>query len=389
MNSESDVCTICDSDLSTLRSTLLPVEDPTWPKLRIADLFAGCGGLSLGMQRAAHSAGYALDVRLALDSDPVAVNMYRKTFPAAATFCEPIEQRLGGEMGSSLTPAEAALKRKVGQLDILLGGPPCQGHSNLNNHSRRDDPRNELYLRLARAAEILNPTTIIAENVPTVTLDVHKAVQKTVRWFRKFGYTVGEGVVDLSQLGVPQKRRRHVILAVQGRDIDPQELVEGLTTSICEHVPRTVRWAIADLEDVEASTPFDTPSRASPINQARIDWLFKNNEFDLPSEQRPPCHRPSHSYPAVYGRMSWDSPAPTLTTGFQYTGQGRYVHPSRRRTITPHEAARLQMLPDFVDLGSVSVRKHLAKLIGNTVPPPLSFALGQKIIPLLDGLSTT
>ena len=270
---------------------------------------------------------------------------------------------------------------------MLLGGPPCQGHSNLNNHSRRDDPRNGLYLRLARAAEVLGPTIVIAENVPTVTLDVRKAVHKAVARLKEIGYTVGEGVVDLSQLGVPQKRRRHVILAMQSRSVDPQKLVEGLMMSICEHVPRTVRWAIADLEDEEPSTPFDSPSRASPVNQARIDWLFDRDEFDLPSAQRPPCHRPSHSYPSVYGRMNWEGPALTVTTGFHCTGQGRYVHPSRRRTITPHEAARLQMLPDFVDLGTVSVRKHLAKLIGNAVPPPLSFALGQKIIPLLDGSS--
>lgn len=383
-------CAVCDSDLTTLQSRLRPVADLSpRPKLRVADLFAGCGGLSIGIQRAAHDLGYALDVRLAVDSDPVAQDVYHKTFPAATMLCEPVEERLNGEIGALATATETELRRQVGDLDILLGGPPCQGHSNLNNHSRHDDPRNSLYLRLARAAEVLGPTAIIAENVPTVTFDVRKAVHKTVERLREMGYRIGEGVLDLSQLGVPQKRRRHVIVALRDCGLDPQKLVAELTIPICKHVPRTVRWAISDLEDAVPSGPFDTPSRASPVNQARIDWLFDHAEFDLPSAQRPPCHQSGHSYPAVYGRMAWDNPALTVTTGFQCTGQGRYVHPSRRRTITPHEAARLQMLPDFVDWGSVSVRKNLAKLIGNAVPPPLSCALGRKIIPWLNSPTLT
>ena len=75
----NEVCVVCASDLTTLQSALLPLEDPIWPKLRVADLFAGCGGLSIGMQRAANDVGYALDIRLAVDSDPVALKMYRNT----------------------------------------------------------------------------------------------------------------------------------------------------------------------------------------------------------------------------------------------------------------------------------------------------------------------
>ena len=378
-----DGCAQSDSDLETLKSSSLPEEDPTWPKLRVADLFAGCGGLSIGMQRAANGLGYALDVRLAVDSDPVALDMYRRTFPAATTFCGPIEQLLCGDLGSPATAAEVELRQQVSGLDILMGGPPCQGHSNLNNHSRRDDPRNELYLRLARAAEILSPTAIIAENVPTVTFDTQQVVHQTMDRLRIIGYSVGSGVVDLWKLGVPQKRRRHVIVAVRDLDIDPQVLVEKLTTPKCCHVPRTVRWAIADLEDTVSCEVFNTPSQPQPVTQARIDWLFDHDQFDLPSSLRPPCHQPNHSYPAVYGRMAWDQPSLTVTTGFNCMGQGRFVHPSRRRTITPHEAARLQMLPDFVDLGSIRIRKHLSKLIGNAVPPPLSYALGLGIIPSL------
>ena len=224
MKSRED-CRICQADASTLRSIDLPAAEPSWPALTIADLFSGCGGLSLGMQRAAHATEYSLDVKLALDSDQIAMNVYRDLFPTATTICEPIEDVLDGEMDSPFTTTEAELAEKVGRLDFMLGGPPCQGHSNLNNHSRRDDPRNGLYLRMARAAEVLRPSAIIIENVPTVTYDVQNAVQRTIEFLKSLQYAVGAGVVDLSKLGVPQRRRRHIIIALQDVAADAQELV--------------------------------------------------------------------------------------------------------------------------------------------------------------------
>ncbi|MXY22217.1 MAG: DNA cytosine methyltransferase [Dehalococcoidia bacterium] len=378
-------CNTCESDISTLRSTALPSTSPNWPKLRIADLFSGCGGLSLGLQRAAQEFGYSVDVRLAVDSDEVAMTLYRSLFPSATTFCKPIEDLLDGEIGSRTTMTEKAVAQQVGSLDFLLGGPPCQGHSNLNNHSRRDDPRNRLYLRMARAAELLNPSAIIVENVPTVTSDVRRAAHEAIEVLEDMEYAIGTGIVDLWNLGVPQKRRRHIVVAVRGCDVDPQDVVDRLKTPVCEHIPRSVRWAISDLEDTDQANPFDSPSKPYPVNQSRINWLFENDKMDLPNELRPPCHRSDHSYTAMYGRMLWDAPAQTVTTGFNCMGQGRYVHPSRPRVITPHEAARLQMLPDFIDFASIRIRKHLAKLIGNTVPPPLSFAIGKTLIPSLIG----
>ena len=385
MNSNAR-CHICKADSSTLRTIEPPVSDPSWPAMNVADLFSGCGGLSLGLQRAAHDCGYSIDVGLAIDSDEIAMNVFRDLFPTARTICKPIEVVLDGEVGSQLTSTESMLSRKVGRLDFLLGGPPCQGHSNLNNHSRRDDPRNGLYLRMARAAQVLRPSAIIIENVPTVTYDVQKAVHRTIDCLESLEYSVGAGVVDLSNLGVPQRRRRHIIVAMQDREADAQQIVDGLDLPVCEHVPRSVRWAIGDLEDAVKASTFDSASTPYPVNQSRIDWLFENDETDLPNELRPPCHRSDHSYTAMYGRMDWELPAQTVTTGFNCMGQGRYVHPSRRRVITPHEAARLQTLPDFVNFDAVPTRKHLAKLIGNSVPPLLSYAIGKLVIPRLTRL---
>ena len=248
--------------------------------------------------------------------DRVAMDVYGELFPTASMICKPIEEVLDGEVDALPTRSESGLALEVGDLDFMLGGPPCQGHSNLNNHSRRDDPRNGLYLRMARAAQVLSPSAIIIENVPTVTYDVRKAVQRTIDCLKSLKYTVGAGVVDLSNLGVPQRRRRHIILALQDCEADPQELVDSLESPVCGHVPRTVRWAIGDLEDGTKANTFDSASKPYPINQSRIDWLFDNDETDLPNELRPQCHRSDHSYTAMYGRMLWELPAQTVTTGF-------------------------------------------------------------------------
>jgi DNA (cytosine-5)-methyltransferase 1 len=139
-----------------------------------------------------------------------------------------------------------------------------------------------------------------------------------------------------------------------------------------------VRWAIEDLQDADGSF-LDMPTRLSPENERRIAYLFENGSYELPDFLRPPCHRDGHTYPSMYGRLSWDKPAGTITTGFMSPGRGRYVHPSRPRTLTPHEAARLQGIPDsfrFVRAeGAAPSRTQLARWIGNAVPPPLAYAV--------------
>ena len=121
-------------------------------------------------------------------------------------------------------------------------------------------------------------------------------------------------------------------------------------------------------------------SAASPENAQRMEWLIDNNRFDLPNEMRPDCHHDDHSYRSMYGRLDWDQPAQTITTGYGSMGQGRYMHPSRPRTLTPHEAARLQTFPDFFEFGDDQPRKTWAHVIGNAVPPLLGVHIGQPLL---------
>ena len=117
-----------------------------------------------------------------------------------------------------------------------------------------------------------------------------------------------------------------------------------------------------------------------PYNQRRIDYLFEHDIYNLPNSERPDCHRlKEHSYNAVYGRMHWDRPASTLTGGFACCGRGRFIHPLRRRTLTPHEAARVQFFPDFFDFSELG-RTALVRAIGNAVPPKAGYVVA---LPLL------
>jgi DNA (cytosine-5)-methyltransferase 1 len=371
-------CRVCDSDRTFLRQTRRPNYEISERSIKIVDLFCGCGGLSLGIAEAARSVERGVEFVAALDHDEDATQAYRKNFPGARVHCASIEGIFDGGLYSALTTSERRFLKSVGYIDMLVGGPPCQGHSDLNNRTRRSDPRNALYARMARAAAVLGPSTVLIENVPAVCHDVHRTVNLTMDALLDLGYAVHHCVLDLSVLGAPQRRRRHVVLAVQHRGCSPQQILETLTARCERHLTRSVGWAIADLIDLPGGI-LDTPSTPTAENARRIAYLFKHNLYDLPNRLRPKCHQSKHSYRSMYGRLRWDQPAQTITTGFGSMGQGRFVHPRRARTITPHEAARLQMIPDFLDLSEVQSRGALATLIGNTVPPVLTAGIGRAL----------
>jgi len=284
-----------------------------------------------------------------------------------------------------ISPAERKLRKKAGELQIGLAGPPCQGHSDLNNHTRRADPRNALYAKVARAAAVLEPKVLCVENVPAVRNDEGGILDTTKVALERLGYVVDDAFIDMHFIGIPQRRRRHILLACEPGYGDPQSLLERLVEHPCsDHLPRDVRWAIDDLKDIKSDEIYNSASVPSEENRQRIDYLFDHRCYDLPNPQRPECHRDfEHTYNSMYGRLRWDMPAQTITSGYGSMGQGRYVHPGRRRTITPHEAARLQTIPDWFTFHPASTRKALARMIGNAVPPLLGLEIGRLLLPHL------
>jgi DNA (cytosine-5)-methyltransferase 1 len=264
----------------------------------------------------------------------------------------------------------------LGNIDLLVGGPPCQGHSTLNNKTRSDDPKNQLMLTMPAVAVALGINSVVIENVPNVVNDSKRVVQTTADLFASHGYYVQSGVISATDLGWPQTRRRFFMVARRDQTpIDFGDVVDAL-----KFKQQPLSWIISDLlkQDKNVRGIFNTVPQLSEDNLRRVNWLFDNDEYDLPNHERPKCHQNGHTYPATYGRMYWDKPAPTITGGFQTPGRGRFIHPKRRRVLTPHEAARVQGFPDFFDfnavLGDRLSRSHLSKWIGDAVPSILGTA---------------
>jgi DNA (cytosine-5)-methyltransferase 1 len=361
-------------DRSFLRRKRRPSYDGADP-VRVVDLFCGCGGLTLGIAEAARSAGRGLDIRLGVEWNPDIWAVYNANFaPARSRGASDVWSWFDGAVRARRTKRELATRRAVGVTEFLVGGPPCQGHSSLNNHTRNSDPKNALYERLVRAAEVLEPGHVIIENVPSISRDTSGVLERSARRLEGLGYTVTHRVLRLVELGVAQLRARHVLVATAAG-----QLGVPLATPQPLRVARPLRWAIGDVR--VGHDLFDSASELSAENAARAKWLIEHDAYDLPNARRPPCHRdPSHKYKSMYGRLDWSKPAQTITTGFGSPGQGRYLHPEEIRTLTPHEAARLQFFPDWFDFSAVTKRNRLQEMIGNAVPPKLTFSVAVELL---------
>jgi DNA (cytosine-5)-methyltransferase 1 len=365
-------------DQSWLRSQRSHASSATRGRIRVADFFSGAGGMSVGLDEAARALALEIEHVFAADIEREALATYQRNFSPLLFESEPVQFLVDGQLGATLTPAEIALRNRLGELDLVVGGPPCQGHSDLNNHTRREDPKNALYERMARVAEVLEPQHLIIENVPGVRHDRTKVFDRTLKALSRLGYNVDAHKLEAERLGVPQRRHRAVIVASRAPWVG-----DGFLRDVMKRYARperSVQWAVEDLLDVQSDHPIDRVTSVSDESQRRIDWLFENGEYDLPDSLRPECHRTKkHTYKSVYGRLYWDQPAWTITTGFQVMGQGRFLHPLRRRVITSREAARLQFFPDFFDFGRTN-RKGYAKMIGNAVPAKLAYVLGLELL---------
>lgn len=364
-------------DYAYLRLVKPPADQGTSRLIRVADLFSGCGAISLGAREACASLGLRFASALAVDTNVDALAAYRANFAPSQALSLPMEELFPGELRSPPTDGEKALADSVGPIDLLVGGPPCQGHSDLNNFARRRDSKNGLYLHMGRAAEILRPQHILIENVPGAAHDILQVVQTTRTHLESIGYSTSLGLIDGWQVGVPQRRKRLVLLGSRETLVP---VVDELDT-IVSLSGRDLRWAIGDVNPSGDRDIMAEVAKPTKITRNRIDFLFDNEVYELPNSERPPCHRDrAHSYNSIYGRLRWDQPAQTITRGFYCMCMGRYVHPSYRRTLTAREAARLQFFPDFFDFSPVRTRSALAEIIGNAVPMKLAYIAALAVL---------
>ena len=320
------------------------------------DLFAGAGGLSYGL------AAEGFQVNAAVEIDPVSAKSYSLNHPNTNVIVSDIRQVSGPQILK-----EAKLTR--GELDLLTGCPPCQAFSTLRTRRRKqqlNDPSKELITEMLRLVRSMRPRAVIVENVPGLADD--KRFTNFQLGLKQAGYKSAYAVLNASDFGVPQRRKRLILVALRGREIP-----SGWSNYSCEG--KTVRSTISDLAPAGTSGDVlhDIPENRTPAMMSRIRATPKDggSRRDIPSELQCACHAHTDGFKDVYGRMAWDDISPTITGGCTNPSRGRFLHPQENRAITLREAALLQAFPSDYQFCLDRGKEHVARQIGNAFPPDL------------------
>jgi len=340
------------------------------------DTFSGAGGLSLGLS----DAGF--EVLLSFDIDKMCIETIQsntKYFKHPA-ICEDIINMLDGRLLEKVG-------LKQGELFLLAGGPPCQGFS-VQRIGDDIDSRNELVLWYGRLIDEVRPMFFVMENVSGIQGKRGKIIlSELIAKMESIGYHIHKNLLDAENYGVPQRRKR-IILVGEREDVGsgyffPKQIGDKKT------VRKTIQFLPEPPEDGKSHPdyPLHRRDRLSEKNLQRIKALKEGQGRDfLPEKLLADCHKVNSAiigHRNVYGRMSWDDVAPTITARFDSFTRGLFGHPEQPRSISLCEGALLQTFPlDFVFKGS---KVEIARQIGNAVPPRLAKIIGESIIAYYKG----
>lgn len=345
---------------------------------KLVDLFCGAGGFSLGFDRpellnGLGDLGYeglswndgGFETVYALDKYEEATNTIDQNFDCG------VDNSRIQDVEDFSTWSDA---------DIVLGGPPCQGFSQLNSTKTEelDDDRNQLWQEYFRAVEDIDPDVFVVENVPRFLNS--PAGEGLVELAETHGYSTVVGELDAADYGVPQHRKRAFVIG--------SKLGTPFLPAPTEEPTKTVRDAIGDLpmkptdEDLHNSRDF------SDLTKKRMEMVPRGgNRKDIARYLLPECWKNYEgSGTDLFGRLLWNKPSVTIRTSFHKPMKGRHLHPESGldRTLTLREGARLQTFPDDFEFGT-NYQVHTARLIGNAVPPKLAYHIAEAVMSHLQG----
>lgn len=329
-------------------------------------LFSGCGGMTLGFQ----SAGF--DVVGHVEINESANKIFEANFPS----CD----LLGTDIEKVSDDIVKGWIRKYGQIDVVVGGPPCQGFS-LAGKRDPNDARSQLYKQYARMVSIIKPKVLVLENVRLLTSmkdrDGGLFLDKIIAAFSEIGYESKVHLVNAQNYGVPQSRERMIIVGVRrdmaSKYVFPPASHDGVATPF-----RTFREATSDLDSIESGESSPDPMHWAVAHPDHvINWLKDVPEGCSAHDNEDPSKRPPSGFNTTYKRITWDEPCSTISTNFGMISGCRNVHPQQTRSLTIREATRAQSFPDsFVFLGSWG---DVRKAIGNAVPPLLAKTVANSL----------
>lgn len=338
------------------------------------DLFAGAGGLSIGLG----NAGFKLVA--ATDWDHWSCETLRTNHPDIAVH--------EGDI-TSLVLKDFAKQFGNIEIDLIVGGPPCQGFSQLGKQEATD-PRNQMWREYLRVVKYFKPKLFVIENVPQIlTSDEYPQIKEMAE---ALGYVIREKVLHAVDYGVPQKRKRAIIIGSRvgvPTHPEPTHVSSDKATLFNANLKpwATVKDAIGDLPLIPDGNNWHVGRNPTPLSMKRYKTIPPGgNRFDLPNALAPECwKRKKTGSTDVFGRLEWNKPSLTIRTEFFKPEKGRYLHPEAHRPITIREAARLQTFPnDYVVVGS---NVQAAKQVGNAVPARLAQAIGVELLKLLNAAS--
>ena len=342
-----------------------------------ADLFAGCGGLTSGLKKA------GVSVRVAVDNDPRVVNTYVSNHPRTYFIQDDIRHVKGEDL---------LAKVPKGHLDIFVGCAPCQGFSSLTRKHSREDPRNKLVREMARLVEETNPYVVVMENVPGLAQRGRALLDEFLGRLRYLGYYSNWRILQMADYGVPQNRKRLVLVAGKGFFIalpkathckDPSSDKNRWITlrEAIGHFKAPPRFSAVKENGGPSSVNWHVVRDLKAITKERLKAAIPGKTWrSVPEKLRPDCHQGGYvGFTNVYQRMTWDQLPVTITSGCTVPAKGRFGHPDRRRTtISVREAATLQSFPidyrfetEYID--------HACDMIGNAVPPVFGEHLGRTV----------
>lgn len=350
---------------------------------RILDLFSGAGGMSYGIEKNSH-----FTTEVALDFNEKALQTFKYNMPHTTVVC--------GDITNESVKTRVINICKQKKINMIVGGPPCQGFSLKGKKLGLEDPRNFLFNEYLKFVEILQPEVFVLENVKSL-------LSTSAGWFKdqilskvhKLGYFVNYGVLTASDFGIPQSRQRAIFICSKTTSIP---LPKGSKIKV------TVRDAISDLAYLNSGEgAFEQEYKNSPNSEYQKKMREGSSKLynhkaskhaDIAIQKLklipPECgkeHLPQallgrQQFSGTWGRLKWDEVSPTVDTRFDAASNGTNNHPFLNRAITPREAARLQSFDDkFVFLGA---KVHIRAQIGNAVPPLLAKAIADQIYNFLE-----
>ena len=340
-------------------------------------MFSGAGFASLGFKKA------GFEIMGALEINPLRCKTYEKNL-----HLKPIQKDV---LGISAQEILSKCDLKKGADFCIVGCPPCQSFSRLSSTRKINpltDPRSKIVEKFADLVSEMNPLAVVFENVTGMLSGSGRIFfNYYLKKLEKYGYCTVSGIVNASELGIPQNRKRVVGISIR-KDIINDKTMEKLESfhTIKSNRRKTVRDVISNLKPLSNGQSDHT----DPLHSSRkhgknvleiIKHIPKNggNRKDLPRRLWLDCHKKlKKGAETSYGRMWWDEPSPTITCRCTTPACGRFIHPSQNRGITLREAARLQTIPDSFDFGN-NTTEPIQSMIGDGVPVDLAKHIGKQL----------